>query len=276
MKIKTKIIAALVVSLSLLYLAGCGALDQFTAPKETVTARPTVTVTVPEGYTVYQIAQLLEEKGVCANTDFIAAVNDPPTDNTFAAAITNADQRPFLLEGYVFPDTYEFYTNEPAQKVLGKFLSNMKTKLTDSDYMRAAELGYTMDDILTIASLIQAEAGFKKWDSLVSSVIYNRLRSDSYPFLQLDATNRYIKEDGNPEVAAYNEKFAKYYDTYKCKKLPAGPICNPGRDAIIAALNPEETGFYFYCTDLKTGIFYFAVTYDEHKVNLKKAGITTG
>lgn len=274
MKIKSKILAALTVALCVLSLAGCGTLDKITAPKETVTARPTVTVTVPEGYTVAQIAQLLEEKDVCASADFISAVNAPPADNAFAAAITNADQRPFLLEGYVFPDTYEFYTGDTPQKALGKFLSNMKTKLTDSDYTRAAELGYTMDEILTIASLIQEEAGLKKEDPKVASVIYNRLGSKDLPRLQLDASYKYLDklendDEGEAAIPGAREKYDAFYNTYVRKGLPAGPICNPGKTSIDAALYPatlaETDGqAYYYFFTYAGRNYYYSTTFKEH------------
>jgi len=274
---KIKLFAVLAVILSLLSLAGCGILDKIIAPGETVTARPTVRVTVPEGYTVYQIAMLLEEKGVCPGTDFIAAVNTPPADNIFAAAIPNAAERPFLLEGYVFPDTYDFYVGEPAVNALDRFLSNMKTKLTDADYARAAELGYTMDQIITIASLIQEEAGMPAEDVKVSSVIYNRLGNKNYPLLQLDASYEYLDNSVEPLISGGREKYNDTYNTYVCKGLPAGPICSPGRASVDAALYPADTAYYFYRTD-KNRNFYYAETYDGHLANgekVKKADAST-
>lgn len=266
---KIKLFAVIAAMLSLLSLAGCDILEQITAPRETVTARPTVRVTVPEGYTVYQIAQLLEENGVCPSKDFIAAVNTPPADNIFAAAIPNAGERPFLLEGYVFPDTYDFYVGEPAAQALDRFLNNMKAKLTDADYTRAAELGYTMDQILTIASLIQEEAGMPVEDEKVSSVIYNRLSSKDYPLLQLDASYEYLDLSVEPFITGGREKYDKTYNTYVCKALPAGPISNPGRASIDAALYPADTAYYFYRTD-KNRNFYYAETYQGHLANGEK------
>lgn len=277
MKIKMKKLIALLLSLGLFCLAGCDTLDKLTAPKETVTARPTVRVTVPEGFTVYEIAQLLEEKGVCLSVDFVAAVNAPPSDNAFATAIPNAGERPFLLEGYIFPDTYEFYTGDSAQKVLGKFLSNMKAKLTDGDYARAAELGYTMDEILTVASLIQEEAGIKKEDAKVASVIYNRLDSSEFPRLQFNVTFEYLDKYVEPVIPSAREKYDALYNTYVCKKLPAGPICNPGKDAIDAALYPatlDETdnNVYYYFFTYAGWNYYYSTNFKEHskEYNIRK------
>lgn len=279
MKIKVKKLVALLLALGLFSLAGCDTLDSLTAPKETVTARPTVRVTVPEGLNVYRIAQLLDENGVCSTEDFIDAVNTPPADNTFAAAIPNAEQRIFLLEGYVFPDTYDFYVGEPAEKALDRFLSNTKAKLTPADYARAAELGYTMDEIITIASLIQAESGIKKEDPKVSAVIYNRLNSKDLPRLQLDASYGYLNDlenddDGDAAVPGAREKYDELYNTYVCKRLPAGPICNPGKGSITAALYPatlEETdnvAYYYYFTYAGQN-FYYSATYADHSKEFK-------
>ncbi|HZK39598.1 MAG TPA: endolytic transglycosylase MltG [Clostridia bacterium] len=278
MKTKVKKLVALLLALGLFCLVGCDALDEFTAPKETVTARPTVRVTVPEGFTVYKIAQLLEEKGVCSSDDFIAAVNAPAADNalgnTFAAAIPNAAERPFLLEGYVFPDTYDFYVGETAEKALDRFLSNMNAKFTPDDYARAEELGYTMDEIIIIASLIQAEAGTKKDDAKVSAVIHNRLGSKDLPRLQLDASYKYLDklendDEGEAAIPDAREKYDELYNTYVCKRLPAGPICNPGKGSITAALYPatlEETDgvAYYYYFSYAGKNFYYSTNYADH------------
>ena len=268
-KNKTKILRTLALVLALVFLTGCGTLSRYTTPKETVTARPTASVTVPEGYTVYQIALLLEEKGVCTSADFIAAVNNPPADNAFAMAITNAEQRPFVLEGYLFPDTYEFYTNESAPRVLGKFLGNMASKLTQDDYTRAAELGYTMDEIITIASLIQEEAGFKNEDPKVSAVIHNRLGSDKHPRLQLNVTFDYLDLSVEPIMPDARDKYDALYNTYVRKGLPVGPISNPGKTSIDAALypaTPAETDdeVYYYFFTYAGWNYYYSTSFEEH------------
>ena len=272
---KIKILAVIAAVISLLSLAGCNLADKLAQPKETATARPTVRVTVPEGFTVYQTAQLLEENGVCPSSDFIGAVNAPPADNTFAAAITNKAERPFLLEGYVFPDTYDFYVGESAERALGRFLSNMKTKLTDADYARAAELGLTMDRILTVASLVQEESGFAAQDAKVASVIYNRLNSKNFARLQLNVTFEYLDKSVEPVITGARGKYGALYNTYDRKGLPAGPISNPGRSAIEAALYPADTDYFYFVTD-KDMNYYYARTYAEHLANCKKAGVSPG
>jgi len=270
-RMKMKITLILAAAVSLFFLAGCGILDDVTAPKETTTARPTVRVTVPEGYTVYQIAMLLEEKGVCPAQDFIDAVNNPPADNAFAAEIKNGKDRPFLLEGYVFPDTYDFYVGEPAARALGRFLSNTKSKLTDEDYARAEELGYTMDEILTIASIIQKEAGLPSEDKKVSSVLHKRLNSKNFPRLQFDVTIHYLNNLADNHDPNAREKYDDLYNTYVCKGLPAGPIANPGRTSINAALYPADTDYYYFFTYAGLN-FYYSTNFAEHsrEYNIRK------
>lgn len=238
------------------------------------TQKNTVTVTFPEGYTVTQIAKLLEENGVCSSESFLAAVNDASQlDYRFIKHIKNESKRVFSLEGYVFPDTYEFYLNESAEKALSRFLNNTEKKLTDEIYQRADKLGYSIDEIITIASVIQKEAGIKKEMNKVSSVLHNRL-NDSYNKLECDVTINYLKKYVAPYLGEENtDKYDEYYNTYKRKGLPVGAICNPGVEAINAALEPADTKYMFFVTDkTDTEKYYYAETYQEHLDNCKKAG----
>lgn len=261
----------------LLALTGCSQKDVIDKTKDLLmkeTTKNTVSVTFPEGYTVTQIAELLEENGVCSSADFLLAVNDiSELDYSFVKYIENTDKRAFALEGYIFPDTYEFYFNESASKALSRFLSNTEKKLTDEMYQKAETLGYTMDEIITIASVIQKEAGLKAEMNKVSSVLHNRL-NDSYNKLECDVTINYLNKYVIPYIAEEDsEKYNEYYNTYKCKGLPAGAICNPGIEAINAALEPADTKYMFFVTDkTDTEKYYYAETYEEHLDNCKKAG----
>ena len=170
----------------------------------TTTAIPTVTITFQEGLTAEECAKILEENGVCGASDFINAVNSPATKFDFITEITNPQDRPFILEGYIFPDTYEFYYNMDAQSVLNKFLANYERKITDKYKARAKELGYTMDEVLRIASIIQEEATNPEMKK-VSSVLHNRLNS-SYGKLECDVTIFYL----NQHVAPYVEDVSVY------------------------------------------------------------------
>lgn len=274
-----KLISVLLV---ILMLALCGCTQQKnnsnTDVSSETTLSPTVKVTFPEGYSAVQIAKKLEENQVCSAEDFMAEVNSLEKVKDvykFASGIDNAGDRAFLLEGYVFPDTYEFYRGESASSALGRFLKNAENKLTDEYYIRAKKLGYSMDEIITLASIIQKEAGMKAEMGKVSSVLHNRIESPDYGKLQCDVTINYVNDyvTDSPYIDSDSSKFAELYNTYKCKGLPAGPICNPGIDAIKAALYPEDTNYFFFVTDSEKN-YYYASTYKEHQENCKKCGLT--
>ncbi len=261
-----KVIAALLVFTAAFSLFGCSVEEIKESVTPTTTAIPTVTVTFREGLTVSETAQLLQENGVCSAADFMAAANNPVTQFSFLTGIKNPTERPFLLEGYVFPDTYEFYYNMNPQAVLDKFLKNYENKITDEYVRRAAELGYTMDEILCIASIIQEEALDPEMKK-VSSVLHNRLNS-SYGKLECDVTIFYLNESVAPyvdDVSVYSE----LYNAYKRPGLPAGPITNVGTNAIEAALYPADTDYYFFLTDSEMN-FHYAVTWNEHSANVNK------
>ena len=234
----------------------------------------TVTVTIPEGTSASQIAEILEENGVCSADDFLAAVKDENNLSLIPGSIDNADERAFLLEGYIFPDTYEFYLNSSGQSALKRFTDNLNAKLRPEYYERAEELGYTMDEIITIASIIQEEAGNPADMNEVSSVIHNRLNSYDYPYIQCDVAIAYLEKYVKPYFSEdeYEELTYNYNIVSKKKGLPAGAITNPGTAAIEAALYPADTDYCYFVTD-SDGNYYYAVTYSEHCVNCRKAGI---
>jgi len=234
----------------------------------------TVRVTFPEGFTVRQTALKLEENGVCSAKDFIDAVNSPALSDELWSFENKAD-RAYLLEGYIFPDTYDFYIGEDAQSVLKRFLNNFKSKFSDELRLRAKELGYSTDEIVIIASIIQEEASVHTEMGKVSSVLHNRLKSNDFPGLQCDATISYVNKYIKPYFdSAQTDRYASLYNTYKFKGLPAGPISNPGLQAIKAALYYEDTDYYYFVTD-KSGKYYYAKTLKEHNQNCVKAGVVT-
>ncbi len=222
----------------------------------------TVKVTIPEGYSVAQIFNLLVKKGVCASSDLLydALNNYDYSYYPLVNKIVENDNRSFRLEGYLFPDTYEFYRLSKAEDIIGKFLRNTEAKITDEDIIKADELGYTMDEILTIASMIEKETGDPKQMLDIASVIYNRLNKPMK--LQLDCSINYIEKYVKPYIEGDIDRYNSYYNTYKCSALPAGPICNPGVEAIHAALNPSETDNLYFYSDPE-GNYYFTATYEE-------------
>lgn len=238
--------------------------------KPTVTGE-TVTLTFPEGYTVNQIAEKLEKYEVCSQTAFFATVRDVDfsTEYSFIAQIDNKDKRYQVLEGYLYPDTYEFYIGENASSVIRKFLDNFKNKWTDEYRAQADKIGMSIDDVITLASIIEKEAYGADQMPLVSSVFHNRLnKSGIYPTLGSDATKEYVSEYISKSVtnSAELSSYQKNYDTYKCAGLPVGAICNPGNDAIKAALFPANTGYYYFLHDNDKKI-YLAATDSEHNQN---------
>ncbi len=274
-----KKIILLFLAIIILTFCGCAISNESTtsATTEQTTESPTVRVTFPEGYTTVQIAKKLEENKVCSAADFMEQINkiDELQDvYSFIKDIDKTSDRAFALEGYVFPDTYEFYKGESAASALARFLKNTDKKLTDEYFSRAKELGYTMDEIITIASVIQKEAGVKAEMPKVSSVLHNRLKSPDYGKLECDVTINYVNDYiiDSPYLEGDTQKFAALYNTYKCKGVPAGAICNPGIDAIKAALYPEDTDYFFFVTD-KDKNYYYSKTYNEHLEYCKLFGL---
>lgn len=270
---KIKRILAVLLLLVILAVSGCSGNESGNSEREVSTTSNVVRITFPEGSTVSQMALLLEENGVCSAADFMAQANEPLNLEGCGFEIPNPAERAFLLEGYLFPDTYEFYRGESAESAIGRFLKNSKAKLDGEIVSRCNELGLSLDEVLTIASIIQEEAGVPAEMSKVSSVIHNRLNSDDFPRLQCDAATFYLRKYVEPYVdEAGMEALSERYNTYKCKGLPAGPITNSGIDAVKAALYPEETDYYFFVTD-SNGVYYYAETWDEHIKNCDIAGL---
>lgn len=233
----------------------------------------TVRITIPEGASAADIGGLMEQNGLFTRLEFLAEVNRGTAGSPLVQEIGDWENRAFLLEGYLFPDTYEFYRDDPPERVIQKLLDNLEKKITDTHKARAKELGMSMDEVLTLASVIQAEAGNPAQMKTVSSVLHNRLNSKSHPKLECDVTIFYLEQDVQPYLTEDKDRFNSYYNTYKCTGLPEGPICNPGRDAIEAALYPEQTEYFYFATD-KAGKYYYAKTLAEHNQNwavIKKA-----
>ncbi len=235
----------------------------------------TVKLTFPEGYTVSQIVAKLSSNGVCSTAEFYAAMNDSELLKEYdcLADITDADLRYKLLEGYMYPDTYEFYIDETPKSVVKRFLDNFQSKWDDMFAEKAKKSSYSIDEILTVASIIEREASNSEQMAAIASVIYNRLSSSSFPCINCDSTAKYIQtyEEELTAKGTYTN-FLKSYDTYQKTGLPVGPICNPGKQAINAALSPDSTSYYYFLHDSE-GKLYLASTQSEHERNKQTAGI---
>lgn len=202
------------------------------------TTRETVTVTIPEGYTVAEIFQLLEDQGACTVEELEYSAMNDEFNYTFLADLEQDD--PYWMEGYLFPDTYELYKDGDAKVALSKMLYNYSQKF-DSDMKERAELlGYSQHDIMIIASIIEKETDGEDQKD-IASVIYNRLQStgETLGKLQMDSTIQYILEERKEQLTEEDLAIDSPYNTYLYEGLPAGTICNPGMEAIEAALYPK-------------------------------------
>lgn len=248
-----------------------------TVEETTTTSIPTATVTFPEGFTLVQFAKRLQKNGVCQAEDFIRIANDKDYVQSLGYSFTSyipGSDRAFLLEGYLYPDTYEFYLNTSPEIVLGKILDHTEKKLKEEYYTRAKEKGYTLDEIITMASIIQEEAFSHESMKLISSVLHNRIVSPDYGKLQCDVTINYVEDYilESPYLTGDTDKFRELYNTYKCKGLPEGPISCPGSAAIEAALYPEKTDYFYFVTDSDKN-YYFNHSYEKHRQKCKEIGL---
>lgn len=235
------------------------------------TTGETVTLTFPEGYTVDQIVAKLAEYEVCSADVMYQTMRevDFSSEYSFIQEMDDKEDRFRMLEGYLYPDTYEFYIGENPSSVIRKFLNNFQKKWTEEYAKQAEALNMTVDDVITLASIIQKEAYGEDQSPLVSSVLHNRLdNSGLYPSLQCDSTTEYINEYIAASVtdAAELSRYTELYSSYRCEGLPVGAICNPGDDAINAALFPEDTNYYFFAHDVNRKL-YLARNDSERRQN---------
>ncbi len=231
----------------------------------TQSVRQTVRVTIPEGYTVDQIIDLLIEKGVGQREDYIDAIENYDYNYKFVKEIKPNEDRKYRLEGYLFPDTYDFFTDEKEISVINKLLSNFDKKFDDEYYARADALGMSVDQIITLASIIEKEGKYAEDLAGISSVFHNRLAAGS-PIrrLQSDATVMYALPERKTSLTSEDLKVDSPYNSYTNDGLIPGSICNPGLDAINAAFYPESTrNYYFFST--KDGHTVFSQTNAQHE-----------
>lgn len=238
-------------------------------------AKNVVTVNFYEGMKLTEIAKRLEENGVCGYDEFIEAAKTESFEYEFETMMGTSEYIYYKWEGYLFPDTYEFYTNSTPRSVIAKFIDNFNKKITSEYYLRMQELGLSLEELVTLASVIQSEAAYMEDMEKVSSAFHNRLEPNSgLPYLQSDVTWFYYEQEIEPNVEdeTLSDSYLSAYYTYPNYRvgLPVGPICNPGMNAIKAALYPADTNYYFFVTD-KYGKFYYGSTQAEHDYNVAVA-----
>jgi UPF0755 protein len=222
----------------------------------------TTSLVIPEGFTVKQIVERLVKETDFEKADFEAALKDPQALGLPADAKGNP-------EGYLFPATYQFGPDEKPADMLHDMVARWQQSATDDDLEAGAQaLGYTPHEIMTIASLIEAE-GRGKYRAKISRVIYNRLENPdnglTNGLLEIDATVNYAlgRDDIGLGLTADDLEVDSPYNTRKYPGLPPGPIDSPGDDAIQAALHPADGPWLWYVTvDLKTGETKFTDDYD--------------
>ena len=234
--------------------------------------RETVWLVFPEGWTFRQMFERLDKANVCSYDELMAALQNTEFEYEFIQAIQNKNDRPFNLEGYLCPDTYEFFLDSDANSVIRKLLGGSESNWTEEYDNRAKELGYTRDEIIILASIIQSEAANADQMGMISQILHNRLnRPSQYPKLECNSTEDYIlKRLYDTKVITEGQKntFLSKYDTYSITGFPPGPICNPGEDAIYAALYPDGNySDYFYFRHDVRGTIYIAKTNEEHEDN---------
>ncbi len=238
-----------------------------------------VRITFQEGITYQEVKARLKEAGLSFNEQRLdECMNSPDlfVNYPFVSSIATNDNRDFILSGYLFPDTYDFDMNASEEEIISTFLRNMNVKLYDEFFTRAERLGLTMDQVITLASLIQKETTNKTDMLYVSAVFHNRLNSEdsAMNYLGSDASINFLRAQSglSPVWAATDSdlQLDSPYNTYKYSGLPPGPICMPSLDAIQAALYPEPNCNYMYFCAKGDGRTAFAVTKEEHDANVEK------
>lgn len=238
-----------------------------------------VDIMFPEGITLNEAAKKLEEAEVCDASRFLYYFNAGELGYDFETHLTGVNTKLKFnrMEGYLFPDTYTFYKDMEPDDVCRKIYVNFNAKMKPEYYERIDELGTDLDKIITLASMIQAEAGSEAEMKDISSVFWNRLNNpDMLPKLQSNPTSKYVEDTIKANIELEDEAIYDAYDTYICNGLPAGAIGNPGIAAIEAALYPNDTDYFYFYANVDTRQTYFARTLEEHNENIRKVKIQRG
>ena len=228
-------------------------------------------VLIPEGFTCRQIFALLEENRVCTAKDLAEyAASGELKEYWFLENVARGDE--YCLEGFLFPDTYDFYKNSNPRDVLEKLLDNFEFRFNEEmraqiDTLNANVTGGTFDihKVVIVASMIEKETAKNEESPRIASVIYNRLFNwgNTPPFLNIDASIVYAL-GGKTDLTAEDLRIDSPYNTYTNTGLTPGAISNPGLASLKAALNPETTNYYYYVLNPAEGVHKFSTTLDEH------------
>ena len=224
----------------------------------------TLRFTIPEGYDIKKTITVLSKDNLIDPDAFRNEISSGKFDYRFLSDLPSGENR---LEGYLFPETYEVFANASEHAIIDKMLSQFNKVFTDKYYARAKELGMSVNEVITLASIIEREAAVESDRPVIAGVFYNRLKA-GMP-LQSCATVQYILGDQKAVLSIADTKIQSPYNTYLNKGLPPGPICSPGLASIKAALWPTKSD-YLYFLAKGDGTHVFAKTYAEHLKNKAK------
>ena len=222
-----------------------------------------IRLTIPEGFTIDEIIDLFLANNIGTREGFIEIINNHPFEYRFVQLLDETELSPhrkYRLEGYLFPDTYDFFLNSTELQVIDRFLRNFNSKFTEEFYLDCDMVGMTVDDVINLASIIEREA--RNFDDfpLVSSVFHNRLLNPTaYPRLEANATIQYSLGEHRSELLWMTSEDIAIdvpYNTYIYPGLPPSAICNPGYEAVYAALEPERTDYYFFVSRNNGAMLY--------------------
>lgn len=232
-----------------------------------------MTLTLPEGWNSFQMAKAAAAAGLCTEEEYLAAANATDYDFDWLSEVSTDVCKLTVLEGFLYPETYSFYTDATARDIVTTQLREFEKKvLTEENKTALKDSGFTLEEWVIFASIVQKESASVEEMYNVSSVFHNRLSNASeYPMLQSCTTNNFIWDYVEPY---YNDNVPQAvldaYDTYDRNGLPIGAIANAGSDAFDASLHPNDTPYYFFVTDVEY-THYYAVTYQQHLANIEKA-----
>jgi UPF0755 protein len=222
------------------------------------------------------MGMILEENGFCTRDEFVAACKDVYEGNVYPL-ISDSPNKFIKLEGFLYPDTYEVEVGSTPHDLIQRMLDNFESKVMTDEIMSQVEASsFTFEETIILASMIQKEST-DEYKYRVSGVFHNRMAEgsgfDKFESCTTDNFRWYVLwyyydgEENVPEGMDYA------YDSYKQGWFPVGAVCNPGADMVDAALNPEETPYYFFCSNTETLEFFWATTDAEHEANKIKAGL---
>lgn len=230
-----------------------------------------VPITIPEGKNIKEIADILEKNHICSASDFIAETNNLSKYKEkypILSSIPEDKTGRVPLEGYLYPDTYQFVSGMNVESVVSAMLGRFQDKFDANMQAKATSMGKSVDDIVTMASIVELETKLDEDKANVASVFYNRIAA-GMP-LQSDITVDYARGTKTAVLSTEDTKIDSPYNTYIHTGLPVGPICSPGLPSLNAALNPATTNYYYFVADMSTGKIYFNETLEGHNADVEK------